>query len=131
MKKIVILLCGFIVTTIGYAQVKTMDKQVQKLSKPVSVNTAVITYKHNVDSVELQKLYNDYKASEINSNAAFDKWIAKAKSIQEKKAKATSSELEMIDIQQLMSKRAQILQITTNMLDSVNQATKNILSNIR
>jgi hypothetical protein len=47
------------------------------------------------------------------------------------KSTASSSELEMIDIQQMMSKRAQILQITTNMLNSVNEASKGILGNIR
>jgi hypothetical protein len=42
-----------------------------------------------------------------------------------------SQELEMIDIQQLMSKRAQILQITTDMMNNINESSKGISNNIR
>lgn len=47
------------------------------------------------------------------------------------KSCGTNSELEMIDIQQLMSKRAQLLQLTTNMLNSANESTKAAIGNIR
>jgi hypothetical protein len=42
-----------------------------------------------------------------------------------------SSELEMIDIQQLMSKRAQMLQFATNMINSMNEPVKSAIGNIR
>jgi hypothetical protein len=47
------------------------------------------------------------------------------------KTSSSSSELEMIDIQQIMSKRAQLLQMTTNMINSFNESTKGIVGNIR
>jgi hypothetical protein len=42
-----------------------------------------------------------------------------------------SRELEMIDLQQVLSKRAQSLQISTAMMKSINESTKGILQNIR
>jgi hypothetical protein len=47
------------------------------------------------------------------------------------KSASSTNELEMIDLQQIMSKRAQLLQMTTNMINSFNESTKGIIGNIR
>jgi hypothetical protein len=55
----------------------------------------------------------------------------KARETQTNIADENSTELNMIDIQQLMSKRAQILQMSTSMLNSVSESTKGITNSIR
>ncbi len=50
--------------------------------------------------------------------------------VSEAARKNQGREMSMIDIQSLISKRATALQLTTNMLQSINEATKNTAANI-
>lgn len=137
MKKILLFACSIAIANSAFTQIKA-NKAITKSYEPVKQNVAIMaTINTNRDSVELNQLFEDYKIADAYAKNKLEKLLEKIKAINTKRAvplDATvknQSELEMIDIQQLIAKRAQMMQYLTNMIKSWNEEEKKILENIR
>jgi hypothetical protein len=91
----------------------------------------------NRDSIELNQLFEAYKIADADATNKLEKVLEKMKVINGKSTSPSNetaknqTELEMMDIQQMMMKRAQMMQYLTNMIKSRNEEEKKILGNIR
>jgi hypothetical protein len=137
MMKIKFLVIAFscvIIAANANAQIKTTTSM-ERTSIALKQNKVLVKSDYKKDSVELKALYESYKLADEEASKKLTlltekiKAVAKKKSTQPNDEKGT--EMEMIDIQQLLSKRAQILQMVDSMFRAINSSENEVLKNIR
>ena len=132
MKKISIVMLSLFVTITATAQIKKSTKTIKTFVKPAAVNFApqINSYQNllNVQMDSASKIFVVNKLNALKSNNEIIKQLDAQ--INELSAKE-SSELNMIELQSLISKRATYLQMTTGMMQSMDSAQKSRLQNIR
>lgn len=129
MKKITLLLCYISIAATSFAQIKT-NRQIMKATEIYKPNTAAVMLVANTDSLELKQLFDNYKEADAVANIALDKLMAKIKSMNAAKPNATGTEMGMAQLQSLLLERARLLQMTTNLMNALNEGQKKILENI-
>jgi hypothetical protein len=137
MKRLILVVCSITIATTAFTQIKA-NRVITKSYEPVKQNTAIIAViSTNRDSIELNQLFEAFKIADADATNKLGKVLKKMKVINGKSTSTPNetaknqSELEMMDIQQMMMKRAQMMEYLTNMIKSRNEEEKKILGNIR
>jgi hypothetical protein len=109
----------------------------EMIKKHTTENNKIIFTNANRDSVELSKLFEAFKNADTEATTKLQLLInkielVKAKNIAKQDDKANADvELHMISLNSAVSQRGEMLRLTTNLMNAMNDATKSILQNIR
>jgi hypothetical protein len=129
MKKIIILCAIGALSSKAFTQVLTNKSPMVTASQKVN-NKAVMYAVLQNDSLEIQRLYNDFKLADNEATKKLELLKEKVKAVEEKNNKG-GSEMSLVALQTLIKQRAEILNRLTIFLHNLDQSTKGIIGNIK
>ena len=131
MKKTILTICSITIAATSFAQIKTLNN-INKSRTVAKPSQPLIAIGANSDSIEVKKLYEEYKAAEAIANEAFNKWAAKVKAMQAKNSNGSAGEeMNMVKLKNYMEERTKSQAMISNLMKRMEESRNTIINNIK